>query len=221
MSIDFRELDIRDHYRFFTDFDEYAAGDWVITTVEAGAGSATEALEDAVGGVLVVTNDSADNDSDAFQWAGGSGGVIEAFKFTTGKRLYFGARFKVDDATESDLEFGLLITDTTPFDTATDGIYFRKDDGDTNLDFVVKKNSTDSTVAAIATISNDTWVTVEFYYNGSTDRITALVNGIEVAGLPLTNAPDDEELAVSFGIRNGSAAARTLRVDWLSAIQER
>jgi hypothetical protein len=36
-----------------------------------------------------------------------------------------------------------------------------------------------------------------------------------------TNAPDDEELTVSFGIQNGAAAAKTLTVDYIGASKER
>jgi len=36
-----------------------------------------------------------------------------------------------------------------------------------------------------------------------------------------TNAPDDEELTVSFGIQNGAAAAKVLTVDYVTAMKER
>lgn len=118
-------------HTYFNDFDTYVVGDWTITTTEAGAGSATEALGNADGGVLVITNDAADNDADFFQKVG------ESFKFVSGKKLWFKARFKVSDATQSDFVMGLQITDTTPLDVS-DGVFFMKDDGDANLDFYAK-----------------------------------------------------------------------------------
>ena len=121
------------YHVYHEDFDKYTASDWVITTTEAGGGDATEALGDGDGGLLVVTNDAADNDSDEFQWAGGSGGVIESFKYEAAKGLYFKTRFKVNDATQSDFAVGLIITDTTIIDGVTDGIYFRKADGATSI----------------------------------------------------------------------------------------
>jgi hypothetical protein len=36
-----------------------------------------------------------------------------------------------------------------------------------------------------------------------------------------TNAPDDEELAVSFAIQNGEAAAKVMTLDYISAGKER
>jgi len=36
-----------------------------------------------------------------------------------------------------------------------------------------------------------------------------------------TNLPDDEELTVSFGIQNGAAAAKTMTIDYVTAMIER
>lgn len=201
------------YHRYFNDFNAYAAGDWTITTTEAGAGSATEALDNQKGGVLKITNDAADDDADFFQLVG------ESFKFVAGKRLFFKARFKVSDATQSDLVFGLQITDTTPL-AVSDGIYFQKDDGDALLDFHVTKNGTSSDALGVATLANDTWVEIAFYYDGG-DTIVALVNGVRVARVALTNVPDDEELTVSFGVQNGEAVAKILYVDYIEVIEER
>ena len=37
----------------------------------------------------------------------------------------------------------------------------------------------------------------------------------------LTNAPDDEDLTISFGIQNGEAAAKTMTIDYILAAVER
>jgi hypothetical protein len=197
----------------FYDFMTYNAADWTITTTEAGAGSATEAVGAGVGGLLVVTNDAADNDLDAFQGA-------ESFKFTVGKQLQFIARFKLNSVTQADLMIGLYITDTDPIGGVTDGIYLRSDDGSADLDFVVEKNSTESVAETVATLVDDTFVEVELYYDGG-DSIACFVNDVRVAGLPLDNAPDDEEIALSFVIQNGEAVAKVLTLDYIGARQER
>lgn len=199
---------------WFDDFHNYTAGDWTVTTTEAGSGDATEAVQDAAGGVLLLTNDDADDDRDFLQWAS------ETFKYVSGKSLTFKARFKVSDATESDFVMGLQITDTTPL-AVTDGIWFQKDDGDTNLDFHCSKDSTASDLTAIATVADDTYMEVEFHYDGSNARISVYVDGVAVGSVPLTNAPDDEELTISFGIQNGAAAAKTMSVDYILVRQER
>ena len=207
---------------FWDDFLKFTAADWTITTTEAGAGDATEAVSTgARGGVLVVTNDAADNDADFFQW------VNETFKFTVGKRTWFKMRFKVSDATQSDFVMGLQITDTTPL-AVTDGVYFRKDDGDANLDFVVIKNSTATEKLAISTVSDDTYLTVGFYYdggargaNGSDGKVWYYVNDVLKGYAVTTNLVEDEELTVSFGIQNGEAVAKIMSVDYIFAAEER
>lgn|SRR5574343_609274 len=198
---------------YFDDFDTFTTADWTITTTEAGAGSATEALTDADGGVLLITNDAADNDADFFQKVG------ESFKFESGKKLFFKARFKVSDATQSDFVIGLQITDTTPL-AVTDGVYFQKDDGDANLDFHVTKNSTSTSASAIATVADDTYLTVAFYYNG-VSAIEYYVNNVKLGTSATTNLVDDEELTVSFGIQNGEAVAKTMSLDYLFVAKQR
>lgn len=203
---------------FFTDFDEYAAGDWVITTTEAGAGSATEALSDADGGVLVITNDDADDDNDFLQWAGGSGGAIESFLLESGKKTWFKARFKVSDATDSDFVIGLQITDTSPL-AVSDGVFFSKADGSTSMTLEVEKDGAATSTTA-ATIADDTYVVAGFFYDGAS-AIKVYVDDVLVGESVTTNIPDDEELGISFGIQNGAAAAKVMSVDYIFAAKAR
>lgn len=204
---------------YFNDFDTYVVGDWTITTTEAGAGSATEALTAGDGGLLLITNDAADNDADFFQL------VAESFLVQANKKLIFKARFKVSDATQSDWIMGVQLTDTTPLDV-TDGIYFMKDDGDANIDFYVEAdNSTTGTAAtAIATNANDTFVVLGFYWNGK-DTVEYFVDDVRKGSISVSSsvlaAIDDETLALSFGIQNGEAAAKTMTIDYILVAQER
>ena len=110
------------YHVYHNDFDTYLASDWTITTTEGGSGNASEALGDGDGGLLVITNDDADNDNDFLQL------VKEGFKYEAGKQLAFNARFKTSDADASDVVMGLQITDTSPLNT-TDGVFFLLTDG--------------------------------------------------------------------------------------------
>lgn len=200
----------------FNDFmrpTDYDTNDWTLTTVELGAGSATEAISNADGGILLITNDAADDDSDFFQLA------KETVKFEAGKRILFAMRLKVSDATQCDFVAGLQITDTTPL-AVTDGVYFRKDDGDAFLDFVVVKDSAATTDTAIFTVSSDTYMVLAFEYNGY-DAIYPWINGVRGQKVAVTNLPDDEELTLSFGIQNGEAVAKTMSVDYFYVAKER
>ena len=201
-------------YGYFNDFMTYASGDWTITTTEAGSGNASEALTSQAGGALLITNDDADNDLDFLQLKG------ESFKLSTSKRAYFSARFKVSDATQSDFVMGLQITDTTPLAT-TDGVFFIKDDGDTNLDFIVEKDSTSTDTTAIHTMEDDTFVVATWFIDTDASKVFYSVNNAEPVAVANTNLPDDEELTVSFGIQNGAAAAKTMTIDYVTVIIER
>lgn len=214
----------RDFFTLFTDFFKHTTTDWILTTVEAGASSATEALADAAGGVLVVTNDAGDNDYDAFQWAGNKGAVAETFKFVAGKKLHFVGRFKILETVEVDFMAGLYITDTDPVGGVSDGIYFRKLDGANNLMFVVEKDAAETVIDTGVRLTADTWFDLEFYYAGGpvgSGKIDAYVNGTRVGAAALTNAPNDEELALSFVIQNGTTTSNVLSVDYIGASQER
>lgn len=211
-TLNFSEFDTGFH-RFFDDFDKFTAADWTITTTEGGSGSATEAIANADGGVLVVTNDDAAPDHDFLQWA------KETFTFETGKRLYFEARLKISDVTQSAFVAGLQVTDTSPL-AVSDGIWFQSDDGDANLDFHVAASSVQTDAAAIATLVDDTYVKVAFYYDGSNADLKYIVNGVVLGKVALTNAPSTE-LTVSFGIQNGEAAAKVMSVDYIFVAKER
>ena len=214
-------LDPSKYYTYFDDFFEYHSGIYTITTTEAGSGNASEAITSGAGGQLLITNDDADNDLDFFQLKG------EAFKFDSTKRMFFSSRFKVSDATQSDLVMGLQITDTTSLDV-TDGIFFIKGDADTQPDFIIEKdNSSTLSVLEMNAMADDTFVTLSFEYDpldvatgGAVFRVYQ--DNVQVGEITgTTNAPDDEDLTISFGIQNGEAAAKTLTIDFILVAVER
>ncbi len=202
------------YHSYFNDFDTYLASDWTITTTEGGSGNASEALTDGDGGLLLVTNDDADDDNDFFQL------VKEGFKYESGKQLAFNMRFKTNDATQTDIVAGLQLTDTSPLDV-TDGIFFLKSDGATTVTFIVEKDSTQSTLDLPNALADDTFMTVGFVYDPKDQKFHVFQNNVLAGTVVSTNAPDDEELALSFGIQNGAAAAKTLTVDYIGAHKER
>jgi hypothetical protein len=129
------------------------------------------------------------------------------------------ARFKVSVALQNDVMIGLYVTDTDPIGGVTDGVYFRSVDGAATMSLVVEKNSTETTTTA-GTLANDTWVTAGFYYDGAS-KIDIYWNDVRVASSAVTNLPDDEELAVSFGIQNGEGSAGVLSLDYLLISKQR
>jgi len=219
----FLDMDPSLVYGYFDDFYQYAAADWVISTAEGGAGSATEALSDTgLGGALVLTNAAGSGDHDFLQLSKDGGtNDSETFKFQSGKKLWFKIRFQGNDVDQSLYYAGLYITNTDPPNSApTDGVYFRSDDGDAYVDLVVTKNSTSTTTTQIATMKDATNIVLGYKWDG-VDKIYYYVNETEVGYSATTNLPNDECLALSFGIENGEAAANTMTIDYIGAWMER
>jgi hypothetical protein len=202
------------YHEYFNDFDTYLASDWTITTTEGGSGAATEALGDGDGGLLVITNDDADNDHDFFQL------VKEGFKYEADKQLAFFTRLKTSDADASDVVAGLQLTDTTPLNV-TDGVFFLLTDGSTTVTFIVEKDSSQTTLDLPTAAADDTFMTLGFVYNPKDQKFHVYQNNVLAGTVVNTNAPDDEELTLSFGIQNGAAAAKVLTVDYVHAMKER
>lgn len=197
-------------HTYWEDFDYYTAANWTVTETQAGA---TQALTDGDGGLLLLTNSAADNDLNALQKVG------ESFRFEAGKELFFEARFKVNDATQSDVVMGLQITDATPLDVS-DGVFFIKPDDAATVNFLVEKNGTATTASAVATMADDTFIRLGFYYDG-VDGVFYYVNGVLAGKSATTNLVDDEDLTISFAIQNGAAAAKTMTVDYIFCAKER
>jgi hypothetical protein len=198
---------------FYDNFYIYVAANWTLTTTEGGTGSATEAVADEDGGVLLVTNAAGDNDHDFFQT------LDEVVTLETGKKNWFRSRFKVSDATQSDFVCGLQVRDTTPL-AVSDGVWFQKDDGDTNLDFHVAKASSQSSQTSVGTVADDTYLTTGFYFDGGT-TIHYFLNNAELGTVSTSGFPTTE-LTVSFGVQNGEGnSAKTMSMDYILAAKER
>jgi hypothetical protein len=198
-------------HQFFDDFDTYQLTEWT-QTLNTG----TIARGDQDGGVVILTTvTTTDN---AFT---GQQHTAQTFLGELTKKLWFKSRFKLSDAIETDGIIGLYVTDTDPVATLpTDGIFFMKDDGDALLDFHVRNGGVSSSLTGIATLVNDTFVEVAFYYDKT--AVLAYVNGIRVGSLPLANFPSGDLMRVSMGVQNGSAVGtRVMTVDHIFVAKQR
>lgn len=201
-------------HTYFTDFNDYTAADWVVSETDAAA---TEALTAGDGGLLLITNTAADNDAVTLQK------TPAAFAFSATKRAWFSARLKVSDATQSDVQVGMVIVDTTPLD-ATDGIYFQKDDGAATVDVYVRKNATTGSnkVSAVTSMVADTFIALQWYYDGA-GRLYYGADGTQLGSMDASSTylPDATNITVSFTLQNGEAVAKTMTADYLFAAFER
>jgi hypothetical protein len=179
------------------------------TAVEAGAGDSTAVLSN---NTLLITTAANENDGVNLQV------IAEAFDLASTNLVYFGICFQINDADQTDFLTGLCITDTTLLGGMTDGIYFESLDGSTDINFVLEKNSTETTSAsAIGTLADDTDVTLEFLFDGT--NVDSWVNGTLQTRLATTNLPNDEQLTPSIHFLTGEATANTMTVKWWRAIQ--
>jgi len=186
--------------------------EFTLTPVEVGAGTSTAVMSSTAGEGILITTAGNENDGVSLQVKG------EAFSLVAGKPAYFGIACTLSSATQSDLFLGLAITDATLLAGITDGVYFECLDGSTDINFVSEKNSTETTTgSAIGTMDTSEHI-YEIYWDGTT--LHAYLDGVETA-LTQTNIPDDESLTPSIEVLNGEAAAMTLKVRWLRAIQLR
>ncbi|QDH50445.1 hypothetical protein [Caulobacter phage KcrB] len=193
-------------YELDDDFFSYHASEWTVTETQAGA---TQALGAGVGSWLVLTNSAANNDLNMVQR------TFALASFAAGKRAWFKARFKVDNANLAALVVGMQNINTAPL-TATDGIYFTKAGGTTNLSVICRRNTTTgSTSAVVGTLADDTFVEVGWYYNG-VDRVLFSLNGNVVGSLDGSSTfLPDANCSVVVAVANGSAVARTLTADYV------
>jgi len=183
--------------------------EFTLTPVEVGAGDSTAVLSD---GTLLFTCAGNENDGVNLQLK------AEAFDFASGNLVYFGVSLQVNDADQVDILAGICITDTTLLGGMTDGVYFESLDESTDINFVLEKDSTETTSAsAVGTLADDTDIVLEFLFDGT--NIDSWVNGVLQTRLATTNLPDDEQLTLSLAILTGEAVANTMTVNWCRAIQ--
>lgn len=196
---------------YYNDFFSYVAADWVVTAT----GSTTQALAAGNSGLLLLTNSAANNDLLALQKTPAMS-LMDPLK-----PAFFSTRFKVDNATNSAFVMGMQVIDTTPLDV-TDGIYFLKSAASAALSIISRKDATTggTTVTNIGTVADDTFLTLGWYYDG-VSKLTYSVNGAIVGAIDITNFFPDTNLTVSFAVQNGTAAARSMTVDWIYQSQER
>jgi hypothetical protein len=209
---DMPRMDFVEYVNDFTMTSDYLATDWTITALQ---GTNTIAVDvDDPNGILLLTTGATENDGSGYN------SKIEAWRFAANKALEFEARFKMGDVTQSDFVLGLQVTDTTPFATA-DGAWFGSDDGDALLDFHLAKGSVQGDLTGLATLVDDTWVKVGFYYDGVDTNVQVFLNDVRVGALPFATNGPTTELCISIALTTGEAVANTMLIDYIRVCQQR
>lgn len=201
--------------KYITDFTQFPIDDstgdpteYSTEVVEVGSGNTTIAQTDASGGQVLITTAANEDDGGSYQLAG------ESFK-TSGNELYFGTKIATNEATQSDFFVGLAVTDTALSGGVANGVYFESVDGGTGISAVTESGSSETQSDSLGTLADDTFVELEFYYNGS--NVEFFIDGTSVA--THTATIPSTEMRVSFEYLTGSAAAKTMTLDWIRCIQ--
>lgn len=199
------------HHVYFNDFDDDLVS-WTETATSVGTGTSAAAIADADGGILRITTAANENDG-LFIESQGEGFLIE-----DGKKAWIKARFALGDATQSDFIIGLHSTDTTPQD-ATLRFLFESVDGSAALYFNVDDDTTDTDSDTVATLVDDTFVTVAAYWDGK-GNIELFLNDAKVTTMTSVSVPG-AKMAIGIGYLNGAAGAETTDVDYILVAKER
>lgn len=214
---------------YHNDFNNFVAADFT----QSGTGAATYALlsNAGAGGVLGLTTTTTLNDSaNIFQPVG-------SYVLTTGKHHFFKAQLKMaTGSSAAQIYAGLAINGTTAVG-ANDGLFFFKAAGGSTfvLRSIVGGVTTDIALPAACTIADATWVelgfhidpagNIEVFFNPTTGNNQPasgtgkgrVASALVVNGFAVTTA----QMAICAGIVNGTAAARTLAIDFLTMSSER
>lgn len=183
---------------------EYMADLYTVTAVN---GSTIALVDSTLGGEAVFTSDTAENDGVQAQLLG------EAFYLDgTAYPCYFGCRFKCNDVDQVDAFVGLSIQDTTVIGGDT-CLGFRTADESATVEFLAELDAGETT-ASLGTMTDDTYIVVEFYYDGA--NVEYWLNGASVGTMATTdtNMPDDEHMSPVLAMLTGEGAANTMTVDW-------
>jgi len=194
----------------FDDFVNYNTGNW--TLANTGTGTAFAVVNSIAGGAIAAVTGAVANNNYTIL----SNSL--PFLLDATKRAFFKCRFKVDNVATSYIFAGIMATAAR---TTNDGIYFLKN-STSGVDIVCRKDSsTGSTSAtAIATMANDTFVDLAWFYDGAGTLYYA-VNGVVTGSLSVASYFPDANVGLCFGVETNTTAARTGTVDYLFASVER
>ena len=204
---------------------------WTITVTEGGAGDAASAMGGIKGGIVTLTTDAGDNDLIFVNRKGAS--VLPA----AGKPVFYKARFLITDAsanaasiTNTEWYFGLMVTDTDPLSSAAgagvgDGMFFMSEDGTADIKFYVQLDASTQLITTLTdTLTVAAYTEFAFYFDGQR-YVELFYNGIKKQTVDLTTTLaaylPNQELTISFGIKNGEAVAKTMAIDYIFCASER
>jgi hypothetical protein len=208
-----------DSHYFEEDFYTFTAGQWTETDIQ---GVNTVAIGSGDGGLITMLLAGADDDEVQIQRIA-AGVTAPSYLMDPDKRFFIEILATLSEVLLSEILIGLAITDTSLLAGHSDGISFRKAEATGLVTLVSEKNSVEI-AGDVGTIVDATAFRLQAYYDGqgSDGRLYGGLDGaIGSFSEPDASFPDDTLLTVSFAVRAGEAAAKTLTLDRIVVIQER
>lgn len=137
-------------------------------------------------------------------------------KIVADKRFWLEMRCKVSaDINDCALVFGLCVADTTILASSavgfTEGAFFFKAGGAATALGTLRVSSTSTSTAAIATMANDTWITLGIRSADGDGSVEFWVDGVPTIQTTLTNVPTGNLVpTIAFGVSD--TTTKTLKV---------
>ena len=186
----------------------------VWTAANSGSGTGL-ALQDAAGGRAKLINAATDN---SYYYYFSNGEVV---KLATNRQIYvFAHALKIKDVDQADWFIGLCkkLGSGNLFDNRVDAIGFYGTDGSALIRSETNKNGTSSQESTGQSLTDEveTWLGIHINGTAAAYFFTGNSRGFRV--IKTTNLPDDEELAVAFGCRNGQAVANEMTIGQIDVI---
>lgn len=209
----FGMLDPTKYHIIFDDFDKLPiAANYTLTAISGGSGTSAITSQDVDGGVARLTTAADELDGISAEW------LSESFLLESGKKTFIKTRLSVGDAVQSGWMVGLHSTDTTPRD-ATLRFFFESVDASADVYFNIDDNTTDADSSTIATLSDNTYITLAAYYDGVTS-VELFADDVRITTMTDIGLPG-AEMALGFGYWNGAAGAETTDFDYVFIAKER
>ena len=185
---------------------------WTTTLVEGGGGESDWLVSDTAGILSRITTDNFDNDGVSAQLIG------ENFELTSDQAfVYAGIQFDINDADQTDILFGLAVTDTALLAAVADAVYMESLDASASVSTVTEKGNSETQTDAVGTILDATTHFMEFYFDGTS--VYFYFDGVQTGTIHTANIPDTEALRLSLEFLTGETTANTLDIRQLRVIQ--
>lgn len=198
-------------------------GKWVVTKDGSVAGS----VLDRHGGWAQIITDV--NDNDEFYLAS----IGESWLFAASKPIWFEAKVELTEVATDKANILVGLTDANGANALLDngagpaasysGAVFFKVDGTLAWQFETSNAGTQVTNTSVGAYASGTAARVGFVFDpadGTTGSITPYFNGVEGTAHAITLA-SLTEMNLVIGVKAGSAAAETLKFDWVQCLAVR